>query len=66
MTPGSLEINPNGKVIKSLNTGETGNIELYFPSFYEETLFSNYGNKIFYLIIFLYMFLILLLRKYKI
>ena len=62
----SAFINPNGKVIKSLNTGETGNIELYFPSFYEETLFSNYGNKIFYLIIFLYMFLILIFKKYKI
>ena len=62
----SAFINPNGKVIKSLNTGESGNIELNFPHFYKSTLFSNYGNKIFYLIIFLYMFLILILRKYKI
>ena len=62
----SAFINPNGKVIKSLNTGESGNIELNFPHFYQSTLFSNYGNKIFYLLIFLYMFLILILRKYKI
>jgi apolipoprotein N-acyltransferase len=62
----SAFINPNGKVIKSLNTGESGNIELNFPHFFKPTFFSNYGNKIFYLIIFLYMFLILLLRKYKI
>jgi len=62
----SAFINPNGKIIKSLNTGESGNIELNFPSFYEQTLFSNYGNKIFYLIIFLYMFLILIFRKFKI
>ena len=62
----SAFIDPNGKVIKSLNTGETGNIELNFPNFYEKTLFSHYGNKIFYLIIFLYMFLILIFRKYKI
>jgi apolipoprotein N-acyltransferase len=62
----SAFINPNGKVIKSLNTGESGNIELDFPHFYKLTFFSNYGNKIFYLIIFLYMFLILILRKYKI
>ncbi len=62
----SAFINPNGKVIKSLNTGESGNIELNFPHFYQPTLFSNYGNKIFYLIIFLYMFLILILKKYKI
>jgi len=62
----SALIDPNGKVIKSLNTGESGNIEFDFPYFYHSTLFSNYGNKIFYLIIFLYMFLILILRKYKI
>ncbi len=61
----SAFINPNGKVIKSLNMGEPGNIELNFPHFYKRTLFSNYGNKIFYLIIFLYMFLILIFRKYK-
>jgi len=62
----SAFINPNGKIIKSLNTGESGNIELNFPNFYKKTLFANYGNKIFYLIIFLYMFLILTFRKYKI
>jgi len=62
----SAFINPNGRVIKSLNMGESGNIELNLPNFYEQTLFSNYGNKIFYLIIFLYMFLILILKKYKI
>ena len=62
----SAFINPNGKIIKSLNTGESGNIELNFPSFYQQTLFSKYGNKIFYLIIFLYMFLILIFRKFRI
>ena len=62
----SAFINPNGKVIKSLKAGESGNIVLNFPHFNAVTLFSNYGNKIFYLIIFLYMFLILILRKYKI
>jgi len=62
----SAFINPTGKVIKSLNTGESGNIELNFPYFYQSTFFSNYGNKIFYLIIFLYMFLILIFKKYKI
>jgi apolipoprotein N-acyltransferase len=62
----SAFINPNGKVIKSLNTGESGYIDLNFPSFYKKTLFSNYGNKLFYLIIFLYMFLILIFRKFEI
>ena len=62
----SAFINPNGNIIKSINAGESGNIELNFPNFYEKTLFSNYGNKIFYLIIFLYMFLILIFRKFEI
>jgi apolipoprotein N-acyltransferase len=61
----SAFINPNGKVIKSLNAEESGNIILNFPYFSNATLFSNYGNKIFYLIVFLYMFLILIFRKYK-
>ena len=62
----SAFINPNGKVVKSLNTGESGNIELSFPYFYESTLFSNYGNKIFFLIVLLYILLTLILKKFKI
>ena len=61
----SAFINPNGKIIKSLNTGESGSIELNFPHFKELTLFANYGNKIFFLIILLYIFLILILKKIK-
>ena len=59
-------ISPSGNVIKSLNTGESGNIELNFPNFKSTTLFSNYGNKIFFLIILLYIFLTLFLKKLKI
>jgi len=62
----SAFINPNGKVLKSLNTGESGNIELNFPYFNKPTLFSNYGNKIFFLIILLYIFLTLIFKKLKI
>jgi len=62
----SAFINPNGVVLKSLNTGESGNIELNFPYFDESTLFSNYGNKIFFLIILLYIFLTLIFKKFKI
>ncbi len=63
----SAFIDPNGKVLKSLYTRESGNIELNFPNFNQHTtLFSNYGNKIFFLIIFLYIFLILFLKKFKI
>ena len=62
----SAFIDPNGRILKSLNTGESGNIELNFPYFAGSTLFSKYGNKIFFLIIFLYIFLILVFRKFKI
>ena len=62
----SAFIDPSGKVIKSLNTRESGNISLNFPNFHQSTLFSVYGNKIFFLVIFLYMFLILIFKKYKI
>jgi len=62
----SAFINPNGKVLKSLNTGESGNIELNFPYFNKPTLFSKYGNKIFFLIILLYIFLTLIFKKLKI
>ena len=62
----SAFLDPNGRVIKSLNTRESGNIELNFPYFNEKTFFSIYGNKIFFLIIFMYIFLILILRKHKI
>ena len=61
----SAFIDPNGRVLKSLNTGEAGNIELNFPYFSSKTLFSKWGNKIFFLIIFLYIFLILILKKFK-
>jgi len=62
----SAFISPDGKIIKSLNTGEAGSIELDFPHFNKITLFSKFKNKIFLLFIFLYMFIILFLRKYKI
>ena len=61
----SALINPNGKILKSLNTGESGNIEYKFPHFSKKTLFSKYGNKIFFLIIFLYIFLTLILKNLK-
>ena len=62
----SAFINPNGQLIKSLNTRESGNIELNFPHFYQSTLFSNYGNKILFLIFLLYIFLTLILKKFRI
>jgi len=62
----SAFVNPNGRVLKSLNAGESGNIELNFPYFNQPTLFSNHGNKIFFLIILLYIFLTFIFKKLKI
>ena len=61
----SAFINPNGKVLKSLYTGESGNIELQFPYFSNLTLFSKHGNKIFFLIILLYILLTLIFKNLK-
>jgi len=61
----SAFIDPNGRILKSLNTRESGNIELNFPYSSGSTIFSNYGNKIFFLIIFLYIFLALIFKKLK-
>ena len=62
----SAFIDPNGRVIKSLNTGEAGSITFKFPNYNKPTLFSTYSNKIFFLIIFLYILLTLIFRKLKI
>ena len=62
----SAFINPSGEILKSLNTGESGSIMLNFPYFNSSTLFSIYGNKIFFLIIFLYILLALIFKKLKI
>ena len=59
-------MDPNGRSLKILDRSESGNVELKFPNFFKKTFYSKYGNKIFILIIFLYMFLILILKKYKI
>ena len=59
-------IDPNGKSIKLLDTSESGNVEYKMPQFAKPTVYSNYGNKIYFLIIFLYIFLILIFKKFKI
>ncbi len=59
-------IDPNGRILKFLNIKESGNIEHYLPYFNKSTLFSKYGNKLFFLIILLYIFLISIFKKLKI
>ena len=59
-------IDPNGRSIKFLDISESGNVEYKMPQFVESTFYSEYGNKIFFLIIFLYIFLTLIFKKFKI
>ena len=59
-------IDPNGRSLKLLDISESGNIEYKMPYFAEPTLYSEHGNKIFFLIILLYIFLTLILKKFKI
>jgi len=58
-------IDPNGRSLKFLDISESGNVEYKMPQFVKSTLYSNYGNKIFFSIIFLYIFLILISKKFK-
>ena len=59
-------IDPNGRSLKFLDVSESGNVEHNMPFFAGKTLYSVYGNKIFFLIILVYIFLILMLKKFKI
>ena len=59
-------IDPNGRSLNFLDTSESGNVEHKMPQLVEPTLYSNYGNKIFFLIILLYIFLTLIFKKFKI
>ena len=59
-------IDPNGRTLKFLDISESGNVEYKMPQFVKPTLFSQYGNKIFCLIILMYIFLILIFKKFKI
>jgi len=59
-------IDPNGRSLKFLNASESGNIEYQMPKFAGPTLYAEYGNRIFFLIILLYIFLTLTLKKFKI
>ena len=59
-------IDPNGRTLKFLDMSESGNVEHKMPQFVKSTLYSQYGNKIFFLIILMYIFLILIFKKFKI
>tara|TARA_Y100000591_G_C21779105_1_gene669963 strand:- start:370 stop:1278 length:909 start_codon:yes stop_codon:yes gene_type:complete len=58
-------INPLGIVEQSIEFGQSGYIDLSKTKKIQSTIFSKYGNKIFVLIILLYILLIFLLNKIK-
>ena len=58
-------VNPIGNIEKSVNLGVSGYIELTENRKIQPTIFSKYGNKIFGLVILLYIFLIFSFNKIK-
>ncbi len=58
-------INPLGEVEQSVNFGLSGYIDLENNRLIQPTIFSKYGNKIFGLLILLYIFLIFSFNKIK-
>ena len=58
-------INPVGNIEKSVNFGLSGYIDLQEHRKIQPTIFSKYGNKIFVLMILLYIFLIFSFIKIK-
>ena len=56
-------INPLGVVEQNIEFGKSGYIDLHKTKKIKPTLFSQYGNKIFVLLILLYIFLILIFNR---
>ena len=58
-------INPTGNIEQSINFGQTGYVDFKENRKIQPTIFSKYGNKIFGLLILLYIFLIFSFNKIK-
>ena len=58
-------INPLGIIEQSVDFGQSGYIDLKEVNIIQPTIFSKYGNKIFVLLILLYIFLIFSFNKIK-
>ena len=58
-------INPLGNIEKSVNYGDTGYVDLKQIRTIQPTIFSIHGNKIFGILILLYIFLIFSFKKIK-
>ena len=58
-------INPIGKIEKIINFGQSGYVDLKGSKSIQPTFFSKFGNKIFLMLILLYIFLIFSFNKFK-
>ena len=61
----SAIVDPSGKIINMLNTNNEGVISIKKMVKTNKTLFSTYGNKIYFLVILLYIFLIFSFKKLR-
>ena len=58
-------INPLGQIEKIINFGQSEYVDLEGTKSIQPTIFSNFGNKIFLMLILLYIFLIFSFNKFK-
>ncbi len=58
-------INPIGKIENIINFGQSGYVDLDGSKSIQPTIFSKYGNKIFLVLILLYIFLIFSFNRFK-
>ena len=58
-------INPLGQIEKNINFGQSGYVDLEGSKSIQPTTFSKFGNKIFLMLILLYIFLIFSFNKFK-
>ena len=58
-------VNPLGNIEQKVQFGQSGYVDLKVNKKIQPTIFSTYGNKIFGLLILLYIFLIISFNKIK-
>ncbi len=58
-------INPLGQIEKKINYGESGYVDFQKRRDLDKTIFSTFGNKIFILLILLYIFLIISFNRFR-
>ena len=59
----SAFIDPNGRTLHKIEMNKEGTITTRLPIYKNKTIYSKYGNNIFTIMIFLYIFLIFYFKK---